>query len=201
MDNRERIIETAAELFKAHGIKSVTMDSIASELGMSKRTIYEIFADKDELLIGVLNSMAIRQKEIVKKVMEESENAIVAIFRLLEINRDHFQNTNPAFMSDIKKFHIDVLIKKADKCEMPDYRSNQEVIESGIKQKLFRKDLNPDLINRCLHVVFMSVMNQELFPYEQYTRREVMKAGVLNYLRGIATDEGVELINKLERKF
>ena len=201
MDNRERIIDAAAELFKTYGIRSVTMDSIASELGMSKRTIYEVFADKDELLIGVLNSMAVRQKEIVKKVLKESENAIVAIFRLLEINRDHFQNTNPAFMADIKKFHIEVLIKKADKCEMPDYRSNQEVIESGVKQKLFRKDINPDLVNRCLHVIFMSVMNQELFPFDLFSRREVMKAGVLNYLRGISTDEGIELINKLEKKF
>ncbi|HVN57950.1 MAG TPA: TetR/AcrR family transcriptional regulator [Bacteroidales bacterium] len=201
MDNRERIIETAADLFKSHGIKSVTMDSIATELGMSKRTIYEIFADKDELLIGVLNSMAVRQKELVRKVLDESDNAIVAIFRLLEINRDHFQNTNPAFMSDIKKFHIDVLIKKADKCEMPDYRSNIEVIVSGIKQKLFRKDINPDIVNRCLHVIFMSVMNQELFPYDQFTRKEVMKAGVLNYLRGISTEAGTELINKLEKKF
>jgi TetR/AcrR family transcriptional regulator, cholesterol catabolism regulator len=201
MDNRERIIEGSAELFMRFGIKSVTMDSIAAHLGMSKRTIYEVFADKDELLIGVLNSMAVRQKEIVRKVLKESDNAIIAIFRLLEINRDHFQNTSPAFASDLKKFHIDVLIKKADKCEMPDYRSNQEVIESGIKQKLFRKDINADLVNRCLHTIFMSVMNQDLFPYEVFTRREVMKAGVLNYLRGISTDEGVELINKLEKKF
>jgi len=201
MVNRERIIQEAAELFRMYGIRSVTMDTIAGHLGMSKRTIYEVFSDKDELLIGVLNEMTVRQKELVKKVLAESENAIVAVFKLLEFNRDHFQDTSPAFQTDLKKYHIEVLMKRADKCEMPDYRTNQEVIESGIKQKLFRKDIDADLVNRCLYMIFMSVMNQELFPFDQFTRREVLKAGVLNYLRGISTPEGLELINKLEKKF
>ena len=67
MDIRDRIIEGAAELFRTYGIKSVTMDSLANHLGISKRTIYEVFSDKDELLIGVLKWMARRQKELVKK--------------------------------------------------------------------------------------------------------------------------------------
>jgi AcrR family transcriptional regulator len=201
MDNRERIIEGAAGLFRIYGIKSVTMDSIANHLGMSKRTIYELFADKDELLIGVLNSMTKKQKELVKKVLDESDNAILAIFRLLEINRDHFQNMSPAFQADLKKFYQEVLIKNADKCEMPDYKSNQQVIESGIRQKLFRKDIDPDLVNRFLYLIFSSMLNQDLFPFEQFSTREVIRNGVLNFLRGISTNDGVELINKLEKKF
>jgi TetR/AcrR family transcriptional regulator, cholesterol catabolism regulator len=201
MDNRDRIIDAAALLFRTYGIKSVTMDSIATHLGMSKRTIYEIFADKDELLIGVLNAMTIRQKELVKKVLAESNNAIMAIFRLIEINMDHFQNMSPAFQADMKKFHQEVLINRADKCEMPDYRNNIEVIESGIKQKLFRKDINTDLVNRCIHYMFLSVMNNELFPFDQFSRREVIANVIFHYLRGISTAGGIEMINKLEKKF
>ena len=146
MDNRIRIIEGAAELFRTYGIKSVTMDSLAGHIGMSKRTIYEVFSDKDELLIGVLNWMAEKQKELVKRVLDESENAIVAIFKLLEINRDHFQQMSPAFQADLKKFHHEVLMKKADKCEMPDYSNNLEVIEKGIKEGLYRTDVNVELV-------------------------------------------------------
>ena len=65
MEIRNLIIAEAAELFKVYGIKSVTMDSIASHLGMSKRTIYEIFSDKDDLLVGVFNWMGEKQKELV----------------------------------------------------------------------------------------------------------------------------------------
>lgn len=201
MDNKERIIEGAAELFKIYGIKSVTMDSIAGQLGMSKRTIYEIFSDKDELLIGVLKRMALKQRELVTKVLKESENAIVAIFRLLEINRDHFQQMSPAFQADLKKFHHETLMKKADKCEMPDYSNNLEVIEQGIKEKLFRKDINAILVNRCMYNLGRSIMDNDIYPFEDFTRRDVVRNVLINYLRGLSTPAGIDLINKLEQKF
>jgi TetR/AcrR family transcriptional regulator, cholesterol catabolism regulator len=201
MDNRERIIEGAADLFRVYGIKAVTMDSIAGHIGISKRTIYEVFADKDELLIGVLQSMAERQRELVNKVLKESGNAILAIFKLLEINREHFQNMSPAFQADMKKFHHDVLMKRTDKCEMPDYRNNIKVIEQGIKQKLFRKEINADIVNRTLFNLGRSLMDNDIYPFEEFTRREVISNVFITYLRGISTQEGTELINVLEAKF
>lgn len=201
MDNRTRILEGAAELFRVYGVKAVTMDSLASHLGMSKRTIYEIFSDKDELLIGVLSLMAEKQRMLVSRVLNESDNSISAIFRLIEINNDHFQNMSPAFQADMKKFHTEVLMKKSDKCEMPDYKNNKEVIERGIKEKLFRKEINAELVNTCIYSLFRSVMNGDLYPFEEFSRREIIRNTVLNYLRGIATPEGLELISKLEKKF
>jgi TetR/AcrR family transcriptional regulator, cholesterol catabolism regulator len=201
MDSRERIIEGAAELFRIYGIRAVTMDSLAGHLGMSKRTIYEVFADKDELLIGVLQSMAERQNRLVKKVLDDTGNAIIAIFKLIEINRDHIQNMSQAFQSDLKKFHHDVLMKKSDKCAMPDYSSNIILIEKGIKQKLFRKEINADLVNRSLYGLAGMVMDNNLFPFDLFTRKEVLRNGFINYLRGISTPEGIELINSLEAKF
>jgi AcrR family transcriptional regulator len=201
MDNRNRIIEGAAQLFRLYGIKSVTMDSLASHLGMSKRTIYEVFADKDELLIGVLRMMVEKQKELVKKVMSNSENAIVAIFKLLETNRDHFQQMSPAFQADMKKFHHEILIEKPAEYELPDYRNNVALIERGIKEKLFRKDLNADVVNSCLYFLGRTIIDNELYPFDQFSQRDVLRNGVINYLRGISTSEGIKLINKLERKF
>jgi TetR/AcrR family transcriptional regulator, cholesterol catabolism regulator len=201
MDNRDRIIEGAAELFRSYGIKTVTMDSLANHLGMSKRTIYEVFSDKDELLIGVMKRMAERQRELVKKVLDESENAIVAIFTLLKFNRDHLQSMSPAFQADMKRFHHEALMKKAENYEIPDHKNNQQVFERGIKEKLFRKDINPDLVNRCFDFMGRSVMNNDLYPFDQYSRHEVIANVLINYLRGISTAQGLELINKLELKF
>jgi len=201
MGIRDRIIEGAAELFRTYGIKSVTMDLLASHLSISKRTIYEVFSGKDEILIGVLNQMAGRQRELVTRILNESENSIVAIFRLLEINRDHFQDMSPAFQADLKKFHHDVLMKRSDKCEMPDYGNNIKVIEKGVKEKLFRKDINPDLVNRCLYSLGRSIMDHDLYPFDTFTRKEVIKNTFINYLRGVSTKDGIELINKLENEF
>jgi TetR/AcrR family transcriptional regulator, cholesterol catabolism regulator len=201
MEIKDRIIEGAATLFKTYGIKAVTMDSLASHIGMSKRTIYENFSDKDEILDGVLHIMAERQKILVKRILNESDNAIDAIFKLIETNRDHFQEMSPAFLADLRKYHREVLMNKADKCEMPDYRNNLEVIEKGIKQKLFRKDVNPDIVNRCLYTLARLSMDGELFPFEEFTRREIIKNVVINYLRGISTDDGIQLIEKRMIKF
>jgi TetR/AcrR family transcriptional regulator, cholesterol catabolism regulator len=201
MEIRDRIIEGAAQLFKTYGIRTVTMDSLAVHLGISKRTIYEVFSDKDELLVSVLQWMGEKQRDLVCRILDESENAIDAIFRLLESNRDHFQNISPAFQADLKKYHYEALINNNDKGLMPDFRNNIKVIERGIKEKLFRKDINPDIVNRCLYSLGRSTMDFELYPFEDFTRREVIKDVFINYIRGVSTTEGIELINKLEAKF
>jgi len=201
MDIRDRIIEEATESFKTFGIKTVTMDTLASQLGMSKRTIYEVFSDKEELLIAVLSRIAQQQKDLVKKVLDESENSISAIFRMLEFSRDNYQYLNPAFQSDLKKYHHDLLLKSEESLEMPDYRDHYLVIEKGIKEGLFRKDLNTELINRGLYNLGRSLMDNDQYPFDKFTRRDVIRNIFISYLRGISTLKGLELIDRLEANF
>jgi hypothetical protein len=84
---------------------------------------------------------------------------------------------------------------------MPDYRNHFRIIEKGIKEGLFRKDINPDLANRCLYNLGRSIMDNDLYPYELFARRDVIRNVFFNYLRGISTPEGLVLINKLEKDF
>ena len=201
MEIKERIIEEAAKLFRMYGIRSVTMDTLAGQLGISKRTIYEIFSDKDELLIGVLQTMARRQKALIENVLSGSESAIHAIFRLLEASIDHFQTVSPAFQADLKKYHYEVLMKECENCEMPDYKANIEIIMRGIREKLFRMDVHPEIANRCLYSLVRMTLDFDLFPAGEFTRRDVIKNAFINYMRGISTPEGLRLINQLEVKF
>jgi AcrR family transcriptional regulator len=201
MDIRFRIIDGASELFRTYGIKSVTMDSLAGQLGISKRTIYEVFSDKDELLIAVLTRIAQKQRELVKKVLDESENSIIAIFRMLEINRDFFQDISPAFQADLKKYYNSILMENSIGPDLPDYRNNQQVIENGIKEGLFRKEVNADLANRCLYNLGKTIVDHDVYPYELFSRRDVIENIFINYLRGISTQKGLDLINQLDRKF
>jgi AcrR family transcriptional regulator len=198
MDIKRRITEGAAEQFRMYGVKAVTMDSLANHLGMSKRTIYELFSDKDELLIGVLDLMNQKQEELLANVLKESENAIIAIFKLIEINQVHFQQISPAFQADIKKFHYELLVKNSKRGGMPDFRNTQQVIERGITEKLFRPDINVDLVNRCLYLLGRTVFDNNLFPFDEFSRKDVLKNSLNNYLRGISSPEGLNLIDKLE---
>jgi hypothetical protein len=92
-------------------------------------------------------------------------------------------------------------MKKMDKSEMPDYRNHQEIIEKGVTEGLFRTDINPDLVNRCLYNLGMAIMNNDVYPYDQFSRRDVIKNTFIIYLRGISTHKGLLLIDKLEEKF
>ena len=200
MDIRDRILEGAANLYKTYGIKAVTMDFLASQLGVSKRTIYEVFADKEAILAGVLSMMAKRKTELIQKILNESENAVVAIFRLLELSRIHFQDLSPVFQAEIKKFHHEAL-QKGDNCDFSDFDFSLKVIYRGIEEGYFRTDINPDIVNRCLFSLGRNILDNELYPFDKFTRREVLMNVHLNYLKGISTKQGIDLISNLAVNF
>ncbi len=74
----------------------------------------------------------------------------------------------------------------------------RQVIERGIKEKLFRNGINVDLVNRCLYLLGRTVFDNNLFPYDEFSRKDVLRNSLNNYLRGISTPEGIDLIDKLE---
>lgn len=199
MDNRQRIIEAAALLFRTYGIRAVTMDMLANQMGISKRTIYEVFRDKNELLQGVLKWMTEKQREVLSKIMNESGNVIEAIFKMLDLMMDHFQNMSPAFQMDIRKYRHNVLRNLDEKTEIPFLRINAEIVNQGIKEGIFREDLDVQIINMCLFEVSKMSNDTELFPPDDFLRKDVIRNVYINYLRGISTQKGLDLINYYEK--
>lgn len=197
MDYKQRILEEAAVMFRTYGIRAVTMDMLSNKMGISKRTIYEVFSDKDEILKEVLKWMSDKQYELLMKVMNESENVIEAVFKMLDVISNHFQNMSPAFQLDIKRYHNDVL-KKLDDQGMPSYtRKNQEIIiERGIKEGIFRNDLDIEITNKCLFEV--TKMSSDV---DNYLNKDVIMNIYNNYLRGISTQKGLDLINYYEKQY
>lgn len=200
MDNRERITEEAAKMFRTYGIRAVTMDMLSSHLGISKRTLYEIFRDKDELLNGVLEWMGERQKELMDRIMSESDNIIEAIFRMLRIMSDHYNEMSPAFKMDMKKFYSHVINNPGAMSEMPVHTQNAEIILRGIKEGVFREDIDVGITNKCLlGFSRLSQDTNELSP-DYIMDEDVMRNIFINYLRGISTLKGLELINYYESR-
>ncbi|MCJ7447447.1 MAG: TetR/AcrR family transcriptional regulator [Bacteroidales bacterium] len=200
MDYRQRIIEDAALMFRTYGLRAVTMDMLANHMGISKRTIYEVFKDKDELLRGVLRWMAVRQREVMTKILNESENVIEAIFKMLDLMRDHFQNMSPAFQMDMKRHHHDVMKKLDELNELPYINNNSEIIERGIREGVFRKDIDVEIINKCMLEVARMSNDKSVFPPDDFLNKDVIRNFYLNYLRGISTQKGLDLINFHEKK-
>jgi AcrR family transcriptional regulator len=199
MDNRQRIIEEASVMFRTYGIRAVTMDMLASEMGMSKRTIYEVFKDKDELLKGVLDWMTEKQSKLVADIMKGSENVIEAIFKILDIMTEHFGKMSPAFRLDMKKYHNDIVMKLKDAGEIPYYINNKDIILRGIREGIFRKDIDIAITNKCLGEVVRMTNDKDLFPPEDFNDQDIVRDFFINYIRGISTQKGLDLINFYEK--
>lgn len=200
MDYRQKIIEEAALMFRTYGIRAVTMDMLAGNLGISKRTIYEVFRDKDELLRGVLKWMYERQSELTKQILHESDNVIEAIFKLIDIMSGHLRSMSPAFQMDIKKHYRETIENLKEDYELPYYENNSEILKRGIKEGVFREDIDIGITNKCLLEVAKISNDKNVFPPDDFMNKDVVRNFYINYLRGISTQKGLDLINFYERK-
>lgn len=198
MDIRQRLIEEAAQMFRTYGIRAVTMDMLASQMGISKRTIYEVFSDKDELLQGVMIWMAMKKSELTKNCLESSQNVIEAIFMIMDNMMEHFRKMSPSFRLDMKKYHQSMMLRLREKDELP-YDNSKDILIRGIREGIFRPDIDIELTDRCLKGVTKMSNEKETIP-EDFENEELIRDFFINYLRGISTQKGLDLISQYDKK-
>jgi TetR/AcrR family transcriptional regulator, cholesterol catabolism regulator len=201
MEIKQRITEEAALMFRTYGIRAVTMDMLASQMGISKRTIYENFADKNELLIGVLQWMAERQRELTVKTFDESQNVIEAVFSIFDRMNEHFRNMSPAFRLDIVKHHNDILNKLKERREYQYPPDQSEILKRGIREGIFRKEIDVEMTNQCLYEMMRLSHEKDSLSADHVDKGELFRNFYINYLRGISTPKGLELIDFYEKKY
>lgn len=196
MEIKERIITEAGTLFARYGIKSVTMDTLAEHMGISKRTIYEHFRDKDTLLLEVITHFKSRQLQQANEILNQSENVIVAMFRLLEEMINTMKQLNPLFFQDAKKYHSGIFKKLQEKGDLRDHSVTRNILTEGIAQEIFRKEHNLEIVNLTLHELFKLFSPESILTSEGYHRGELFNNVIIPYLRGISTNKGIKLIDK-----
>jgi TetR/AcrR family transcriptional regulator, cholesterol catabolism regulator len=196
MQLTETIMMKSYELFKRYGIRSVTMDEIAMQCGMSKKTVYQAFADKDSLVAAIMdNHMQFAEKNCLK-AEAESENAIHEIFLSLDWVHKMFDGVNPALLYDLRKYHSSVYLKLEDHKRGFLYDIFRKNMERGIAEGVYRADIKTDIMVPLRIHTMTLVFDNDLFPSSKYTLYEIDKEITLHGLYGLATPKGIELIEK-----
>ena len=195
MDYRQKILDEAAEMFRIYGIRAVTMDMLASRMSISKRTIYEVFRDKEELLKGVLKCMAEKQSAVLQKYFGESENVIEAIFKMMDLMFEHFRNMSPAFRLDMRRIKRELGDYPDMMKELPYFSNNAEILNRGISEGVFREDIDVEMTSRLMLEMLKMSHDQEIFPHDNVDFSDSVRGFYINFLRGISTPEGLDLIN------
>ena len=196
MEPKERILIKAEELFMQYGIRSVSMDDIANNLGMSKKTLYQYFADKDELVDAVVDGHIKEIQEDCMSCRLDAADAIHEIFITMERIMEEFSNMNPMLLYDLEKFHFTAYQRfreHKDKFLLQIIRNN---IEWGIKDELYRDDINVDVLSKYRIESMMIPFNVAVFPPGKYNLAEISGIIIQNFTYGLATIKGHKLIQK-----
>jgi AcrR family transcriptional regulator len=196
MEPKERILLKAEELFMQYGIRSVSMDDIANNLGMSKKTLYQYFADKDELVEGVVDGHINEVEGDCIQCRTNATDAIHEIFLTMEHIMEELSNMNPMLLYDLEKFHFKAYQRfknYKDKFLLQIIRNN---IEWGIKDELYRPDLNIDVLSKYRIESIMIPFNVAVFPPSKYNLAKTSEVMIENFTYGLATIKGHKLIQK-----
>lgn len=195
MEVREYIIEEADKLFCQYGFKSVTMDDIAKHLGMSKKTIYQHFSDKDELVTILIADKLNTQNCEMKQHSQKAENAVHEIFLAIEDMNDLLSSMNPKLFYDLQKYHSKAWLRFREFKEKTLGDSILNNLDRGISEGVYRKDINKDILTRMrLEQVDLLFNQHDHYTQNKYTIAQVIIEITQHFLYGVCNDKGLDYI-------
>ena len=194
---RERIVVTAMEAFRTKGIRSITMDDIAAALGISKRTLYEVFADKESLLRECILKAQADRDRYLQQVYEESHNVLEVILAVFQKSIEVFHQTNKRFFEDIKKYPKVYEIMRAR--QDSDSVKTMSFFKVGVDQGIFRSDVNFAIVNMLVREQFDVLLNTDVC--NEYPVIEVYESIMFTYIRGISTEKGAKVLEDFIQEY
>ena len=179
-----------------YGIRSITMDEIATTLGISKKTIYQFFTDKDDLVFAVVEQEIGKNEDECLQFRNEATDAIHEIFLAVEDLEELLAYTNPLMLYDLEKYHPRAFQKIKQYKYQFLYDATTENLRRGIEEGLYRKDIQKDIVAKSRVESAFLVFNIDLFPHSRYSMSEVNFELALLFLHGVANEKGKQLIEQ-----
>ncbi len=200
LEPQDRILQKAQELFLRYGIRSVSMDEIASQLGMSKKTIYQFYTDKDALVQGVIDTEINCSKSECLSHKDRCENPVHEIYLAVEMVQDMLRVMNPSIIYDMQKYHPRAFKKLRDHQEQFLYGIIKENLDEGITLGLYRADIDTHILAKFRLASVFLLFDQHLFPADKFNIADVLTEMTMNFLHGLITPKGQKLIEKYSKQ-
>lgn len=198
---KERIVGEAMRMFVEQGIKSVRMDDIAHSLGVSKRTLYELFDDKEELLYLAMHRYFSERQEQTAIAMDNASDVLKALFEALNQILDN-TSASTRLVYNLKKFYPEVnrrLMSEGNEKNIVVFRN---MLEKGVQQGLFITDFNFDLaISTLFHAASGLIHSREIIMPAGMNERDAFVQIIGTFFRGISTRKGLELVDEYKRLY
>ena len=183
---REKIILSASELFAQKGIRSITMDDIAASFGISKRTLYELFSDKEALLIECIRREMDLEEAYMREQAARPLNVLEIILKRYQRSIERFHSTSKKFFDDIKKYP-----RAYEQLKKGNNRNTEDAVnffKEGVRQGYFRTDVNFPIVHSLLRAQLDILMESDIC--KTYPFLDVYESIMFTFLRGISTEKG-----------
>lgn len=190
------LLQRIVSIILKKGLKATTMDSVASSLGMSKRTLYEIFDSKSEMIKEALAFYTTKSQEFATQAFANSKNVMEALFTIFKRNRDIIGNVNIEFYRDMDRLYKD---KRAsyDKSREIQHDKLLQMFNLGVEQGMFRPNIDYKIQSRIMSLQMEALKRiEELFPAD-ITLLQVFDGVILGFLRSIASAKGMKILDEL----
>ena len=194
---KDKILDTATELFLNLGFKSVTMDDLAEEMGISKKTIYSHFGNKTDLVRQCTMNLFHKISDGINCICEQGENPIVDLYEINRFALMNLKNEKASPLYQLKKYYPQIhstLHKKQYEVVKDCVKTN---ILRGIELGIYRKELSVEFISRIYFAGMTSLKDDALFPRHEFPMVELMDHYLEYHLRAIITPEGRKILNNL----
>ena len=184
------------ELYNKFGIKSVTMDDVARELGISKKTLYECIEDKSDLVMHVMEMVNRFHAEKLNEITLRGLNAIEELFEVNRYMTQMVREQNPTLSYDMQKYYPELHKSLMQEQRQRMHDAIRQNLLKGIGEGLYRKEMNVEIISR-LHMTRMEYRyRQDVYQLNDIDSREVMQEIFIYHLHGIANDNGIKILNE-----
>jgi len=195
MDEKLRqILNITIGLFDKFGIRSVSMDDICSEMGISKKTLYRYVNSKEDLVDHLLDYKSEMVDQICRQAEELNLNAIETLLVISNNLGNLFKNlkANPSVEFDLKKYYSKIYNSHCDKRNQQIIKNITDNVSQGIKEGLYRKELNKELIANLFIKKIEDISDPGFFPDGKFSFRKIHKVMIESHIRGIANQNGIE---------
>jgi len=191
-----KILTKAEELFFTHGVKNTTMDDLSRALGASKKTIYQFVTDKADLVKRTMENHFTLEQTQIEQIIKEAPNAIEELLTIARHVTSHMKGINPAIVSDIQRYYPSAWQLFTDHKLNFVYRVFLNNLERGVKEGLYRDDINPDILAKIYIARMDLILDQKLFPFTRYDFVTVYRELINYHLHGIASAKGQAYLEK-----
>jgi AcrR family transcriptional regulator len=194
--SRTNILEKVQELFMKYGLKSVSMDDISRNLGISKKTLYQCVDNKRDLIQKVFQKHIEEEEAAIREIVANSKDAVDEMIEIARFVTALLREVSPTTLYDMQKYYGDIWGMMEALHQDHIYTVIKTNLDRGIAEGLYRKDLNTDIIAKLYVGKTLLIVDEDVFPLKDYNKEKLYLEYVHYHLHGIALPKGLKLFEK-----